>query len=64
MTPRTIVRITDETRRPDLAETLDILNTEAKAMRRKGYTGTASVAYSLQHDRINAVLDAWEDAQD
>ena len=50
----------DNTTRPDLAITLAILNSEAQAIRRTRY-GTASAAYELQHDYINAVLDAWCD---
>ncbi len=55
----TVVRITDDTTRADLEETLGHLNDGAKVMRRKGYTGTASDAYRVQHARINAVLDDW-----
>ena len=58
---RTIVRTRDDTERPDLGITLDILNFEAQAIRRTRYAGTASAAYELQHDQINAVLDAWCD---
>ena len=59
---RTIVRTTNDTAGPCLGITLDILNFEAQAIRRTRYAGTASPAYELQHDRINAVLDAWCDA--
>jgi hypothetical protein len=58
----TIVRSRDDTTRPDLPITLAILNFEAQAIRRTRYAGTASAAYELQHDYINAVLDAWCDA--
>lgn len=58
---RTIVRSRDTTG-PDLAITLAILNFEAQAIRRTRYAGTVSASYELQHDYINAVLDAWSDA--
>lgn len=58
---RTIVRSRDSTARPDLGITLAILNFEAQAIRRTRYAGTVSPAYELQHDYINAVLDAWSD---
>ena len=56
---------TDTTTRPelDLPGILDHLNAEAKAMSRRGHTGTDTVEYAIQHDRINAVLTAWQDAQ-
>ena len=60
---RTIVRTRDTTG-PDLGITLAILNFEAQAIRRTRYAGTASVSYELQHDYINAVLDAWSDDAD
>ena len=55
MTTETIV-IKDDTTREDLVEALRHLNDTAKAMRRKGYTGTASDAYARQHARIDAIL--------
>ena len=61
---RTIIRTRDNTAGPDLGITLDILNFEAQAIRRTRYAGTSSAAYELQHDQINAVLDAWCDAAD
>jgi hypothetical protein len=64
MMARTNVRTRDVTRGPDLGITLDILNFEAQAIRRTRFAGTASAAYELQHDHINAVLDAWCDAAD
>lgn len=62
-TETTPLVVDPDTTRPDLADALAFLNQDAKNIRRKGYTGTASVAYALQHDRINAVLDAWQDAK-
>ena len=59
---RSIVTIEADTTRADLAVTLDILNCEAKAMRRRGYVGTASTDYAVTHDRINAVLEDYWDA--
>lgn len=56
MTTRAIVRITDETTRADLAETLNIVNGEAMAISRRGYAGTRSAEYDVKHDRINALL--------
>lgn len=53
----TAIRITDDTTRAELAETLSYLNQGAKVLSRKGWTGLASAAYALQHERINAVLD-------
>lgn len=55
----TTIRVTDETTRDDLAETLSYLNQGAKVLRRKGHTGIASAAYTIQHERINAVLGDW-----
>lgn len=52
-----VVKVTDETTRADLAETLALLNTDAKAMSRRGKVGTLSEAYAAQHRRIDAVLD-------
>jgi hypothetical protein len=53
----TVVRVTDETTREDLAETLRLLNDSAKALSRRGKVGTLSEAYRLQHARLDAVLD-------
>ena len=52
-----VVRITDDTTRADLADTLAILNAEAKDMSRRGKVGTLSADYARQHERINAVLE-------
>lgn len=60
--PERPVVVTDSTTRRQLAETLAWLNADAKAMRRRGYVGTASADYNRQHARINAVLDDWERA--
>lgn len=54
-----IVKVTDDTTRLDLAETLALLNAEAKAMSRRGKVGMLSAEYERQHRRIDAVLDDW-----
>lgn len=59
---RPVVVVTDETTRAELAETLRLLNDNAKRIHRRGYVGTASEAYVLAHGRINAVLSDWEAA--
>ena len=51
-----VVIVTDDSTRADLIEALSYLNATAKDMRRKGYTGTASEAYTRQHARIDALL--------
>lgn len=51
-----IVRITDETTRHDLAETLALLNAEAKTISRRGKIGTLTADYKSWHERIDAVL--------
>lgn len=53
---RSVVRITDETTREELAETLALLNDNAKRIHRRGYIGTRSNEYDLAHERINGVL--------
>lgn len=55
-----IVLITDDTTHADLILALGYLNDTAKAVRRKGYTGTASAAYARQHARIDALLTELE----
>ena len=57
-----VLLITDATPREDLIEALGHLNNTAKDMRRKGYTGTASAAYTRQHARIDALLTELEAA--
>ncbi len=54
-----ILLITDDSTRAELEEALTHLNDGAKTLRRKGFTGTRSKAYAVQHARINAVLDDW-----
>lgn len=56
MTSTDIIRVDDGTTRESLIEALGCLNDTAKAIRRKGYTGTASDAYTRQHARIDALL--------
>ncbi len=51
-----VVIVTDDSTRADLIEALSYLNATAKDIRRKGYTGTASDAYTRQHQRIDALL--------
>lgn len=58
-----VVRVTDTDTRADIAETLELLNTDAKAMSRRGFTVTRGAEYARQHDRINAVLSDWEQAK-
>lgn len=53
---QSVVRVTDETTREDLAETLRILNENAKRIHRRGFTGTRSEEYVRAHARIDAVL--------
>ena len=48
--------VTDDTTRADLILALGYLNATAIAIRRKGYTGTASAEYTRQHARIDALL--------
>jgi hypothetical protein len=57
-----IVKITDETTRADLADTLAILNAEAMRISRRGKVGTLSDDYRLRHEYINSVLSDWEQA--
>ena len=56
MTMMPIVRITEETTREELAETLAHLVEGAKAIGRRGYCGIRSAEYARQHARIDAVL--------
>jgi hypothetical protein len=58
-----VVVVTDDCTRADLAETLALLNDNAKRIHRRGYIGVASEAYVLAHRRIDAVLDSWQDAK-
>ena len=51
-----IIRVDDGTTRESLIEALGYLNDTAKAIRRKGYTGTASAEYTRIHARIDALL--------
>lgn len=57
---RPVVVITADTTRDELAETLRLLNDNAKRIHRRGYVGTASVAYEREHQRIDAVLGELE----
>lgn len=56
MIDRRVIRITDDTTREELAETLALLNADAKAISRRGYVGTASAEYAAKHRQINGVL--------
>lgn len=58
----TIVLITDGTTRDELAETLALLNAEAKALSRRGFTATRGEKYAMWHEYINSVLDDWQAA--
>ena len=54
----TVVRVTDETTREELAETLRLLNDAAKRVPHvKGVCSPSS--WDVQHQRIDAVLDEW-----
>ena len=59
MTAAPIVVVTEDTTRAELAETLALLNTDAKAMSRRGKVGTLHPDYARQHERIDAVLEDW-----
>ena len=59
---RSVVKITDDTTREELAVTLGLLNDNAKRIGRRGYAGVSSAAYACEHKRINLLLEAWEDA--
>lgn len=59
----TIVVVTDDTTRAELAETIRLLNLDAKALSRRGKCGTLSEDYALRHRRIDAVLGDWEKAR-
>lgn len=58
--PRPVVRVTDDTTCDELAETLALLNAEAKRMSRCGKTGTLTADYAAWHARIDAVLSDYE----
>ena len=47
--------------RADLAEAMTNLNTEAKALRRRGETGTRSDRYAMLHANINVLLYSWHE---
>jgi hypothetical protein len=51
-----LIVVNDDTTRADLILALGYLNDTAKAIRRKGYTGTASAEYTRIHARIDALL--------
>lgn len=51
-----VIVVTDTSTRADLIEAIGYLNGTAKDMRRRGYAGTASDAYTRQHARIDALL--------
>lgn len=58
--PRPVVTITDDTTLDQLAETLALLNAEAKAMSRRGRIGTDTAEYRLWLERLDAVLTDYE----
>lgn len=60
--PPRVVLVTDETTKAELAETLSLLNAEAKALSRCGKTGTLRAEYAAWHQRIDSVLGDWEHA--
>ena len=51
-----LIVVNDDTTRADIVAALGYLTDTAKAIRRKGHTGTASSAYARQHARIDAML--------
>jgi hypothetical protein len=53
------IRVTDDTTPAELAETLSLLNDNAKRIHRRGYIGTHSPDYDRAHGRIDAVLDEY-----
>lgn len=54
----TVVRVTDDTTRDELAETLRLLNDAAKRVPHvRGVCSPSS--WDVQHARIDAVLDEW-----
>lgn len=55
--PRVIV-VTDDTTLDDLAETIAILNAEAKSRSRRGKAFDDD-DYATWHNRISAVVDEW-----
>ncbi len=55
-----VIVVTDDTTRSELAETLALLNTDAKALRRRGYVGVAGAEYAKVHSIINSVLDDYQ----
>lgn len=54
----TVVRVTDETTRDELAECLRLLNDAAKRVPHVRGVCSPS-AWDIQHQRIDAVLDEW-----
>jgi hypothetical protein len=56
----TTVQADDDVTRADIILALGYLNDTAKDIRRKGYTGTASAAYTRQHARIDDMLTTLE----
>lgn len=58
--PPRVVVVTDDTTMDQLAETLAILNDEAKAISRRGRCGTETAEYRLWHERIDVLLDELE----
>lgn len=57
--PRVVV-VTDDTTLDQLAETLALLNAEAKAFSRRGRCGTDTDEYRRWHERLDAVLTDYE----
>ncbi len=51
-----LIVVTDDTTRSELAETLALLNTDAKELSRRGYIGTHGAEYERVHLIINEVL--------
>lgn len=62
MFARAVVLITDDTTRADIAEALEHANKRAKAMSRRGRTGTRHPDYDVIHDMLNNLLCDYEEA--
>lgn len=55
-----VIRVTDQTTRADLEDTISKLNAVAKELSRRGKVGTLTQEYATAHGRIDAVLLTWE----
>lgn len=55
-----VIKVTPDDTLEDLAETLALLNAEAKKFSRRGRCGTDTDEYQRWHQRLDAVLDDYE----